>query len=161
MLYGRYRWQQQISHLFNFFFSFAKKKHMDMNFWKVFKVIVWIKLSRNPPFYVKPYGFTIGWAETWGATNNQASRYLMSNVPQLHHTRLSVKWIWVVGMIIGVRQSLCTTEGWAWSVWGPNNGGEGRGDNELITRHCSCLLQGRWQVLSNYSNNLRHGFLKT
>ena len=44
-----------------------------------------IKLSRNPPFYVKPYGFWIGWAETWGSVNNQPSRYLMSNVP----------WLWL------------------------------------------------------------------
>ena len=57
-----------------------------------------------------------------------------------------------VGIIIGVRQSLRTTEGWALSVEGLTMVAK----EEVITRHW-----GRRQVLGKYSNNLRRGFLKT
>ena len=30
-----------------------------------------IILSRNPRFSLKPYGFWISWAETWGIVDNQ------------------------------------------------------------------------------------------
>ena len=67
-----------------------------------------------------------------------------SNPPQ-GHTRSSVEQTRAVGIIIEVRQSLCTTEGWALSVECLTMVAK----EEVITRHW-----GTWQVLGKYSNNL-------
>ena len=59
------------------------------------------------------------------------------------HMRSSVEETRAVGIIIGVRQSLHAMEGWALSVEGLAMVAK----EEVVTRHCTCLVPGRRQVL--------------